>query len=156
MRLITSFIMRSFGPEKNLQPAFYEGATFLSSVERITLTLAVGWCHNKKHKNTINLALESLGVISSWRLKSWIDRLSFLELRDPISTPKGTGMGLRKVKCEIRPNAFANELFRRFRNDYNTLYPGSRSQAHQQRLFVQRPVTKQHVGLHLQLVSMPD
>ena len=36
--------MRSFGPEKNSQHAFYCGAIFLSSVWRITSTCAVGRC----------------------------------------------------------------------------------------------------------------
>ena len=50
-----------------------------------------------------------------------------------------------KSKCEITPKAFAkNELFRRFRDDYYTFCHASRSQARQQRLFVQRQVTKQH------------
>ena len=59
--------------------------------------------------------------------------------------PKKSWYVLTKSKCEIRPKAFAkNELFRRFRDDYNTFCPASRSQARQQRLFVQRQVTKQH------------
>ena len=37
-----------------------------------------------------------------------------------------------------------NEFFRRFRDDYNTFTPASRSQARQQRVFFQRQVTKQH------------
>ena len=51
--------MRSFGPEKNSQHAFYGGTIFLS-----------------------------------------IDRLSFLQLLDPISTPKSTGMCKRKVNVK--------------------------------------------------------
>ena len=37
-------IMRSFGPEKSSQYAFYGGAISLSSVKRITSTFAVGRC----------------------------------------------------------------------------------------------------------------
>ena len=45
-------------------------------------------------QNTIIVVLELLGAISSWRPKSSIDRLSFLWLRDPISTSKSTGSTL--------------------------------------------------------------
>ena len=41
---------------------------------------------NFNYETTINLGTESLGAISSWRPKSSIDRLSFLELRDTVST----------------------------------------------------------------------
>ena len=37
-------VMRSFGPEKNSQHTFYGGAIFLSSVQRMTSTFAVGRC----------------------------------------------------------------------------------------------------------------
>ena len=37
-------IMRSFGPEKSSQHAFYGGAISLSSVKRITSTFAVARC----------------------------------------------------------------------------------------------------------------
>ena len=46
---------------------------------------------SSKRENTINLGSESLGAISSWRPKSSIDRLSFLELRHPNTTPKIAG-----------------------------------------------------------------
>ena len=40
---------------------------------------------NFNYETAINLGTESLGAISSWRPKSSIDRLSFLELRDTVS-----------------------------------------------------------------------
>ena len=52
--------------------------------------------------------------------------------------PKKYWYVLTKSQCIIRSKAFAkNELFRRLRDDYNTFCPASRSQARQQRLFVQ-------------------
>ena len=53
---------------------------------------------SSKRENTINLGSESLGAISSWRPKSSIDRLSFLELRHPNTTPESAGMCQRKLK----------------------------------------------------------
>ncbi|RMX49266.1 hypothetical protein pdam_00013581, partial [Pocillopora damicornis] len=52
--------------------------------------------------NTINLGFESLGAISSCRPKSSIDRLSFLEKRDPILTQKSTSrMLLQRTNCSV-------------------------------------------------------
>ena len=101
---------------------------------------------SSKRENAINLGSESLGAISSWRPKSSIDRLSFLELRHPNTTPESAGMCQRSY-CGIKPNAFAKEeMFRLFPDDCNTFCPASKSSARQQRLCM----------LYVHLVFVPD
>ena len=98
---------------------------------------------SSKRENTINLGSESLGAISSWRLKSSIDRLSFLELRHPNTTPKSAGMCQRKVNVESSRMLLQRKKC--FVYSPMTFCPASESSARQQRLFVQHQVTKQHV-----------
>ena len=65
---------------------------------------------SSKRENTINLGSESLGAISSWRLKSSIDRLSFLELRHRSKyDPRKRWYVPTKSYCGIKPNAFAKK-----------------------------------------------